>query len=258
MRITRTPVRNISQVTIDADVDFLDTYQVGSLATPAADEALRKSNKDITNAEVADAAAIAYAKLSLAGKLLMTDLATAIKNAANGIVVLDASADVPLAQIPDTLTGKDAATVGGASLATIEAIMDTKDVALVATNVLKAVKQTVNYDDASPVTVVTLPAGSIVIAVAVNITTIFAGTSPALDIGDATDPDGFLANPYITETTLGWYYSIGTSWGAYLYNATNKKDFKFYIAETAVLATIGGASLTQGVADVYIIYISME
>ena len=43
----------------------------------------------------------------------MADLAAAIKNAANGLAVLNGSADVLLAQIPDTLTGKDADTVDG-------------------------------------------------------------------------------------------------------------------------------------------------
>lgn len=52
-----------SLLTVDADLDFKDTYQVGSLAEPATDEALRKGNKDITNAEVDDEAEIAITKL---------------------------------------------------------------------------------------------------------------------------------------------------------------------------------------------------
>ncbi|GAI63368.1 unnamed protein product [marine sediment metagenome] len=104
MRITRSPTRLTSLLTVDHDLDFLDTYQVASLAEPAADEALRKGNADIT----------------------MAELAAAIKNLAGGIAVLDASADVPLAQIPNTLTGKDAATVGGEAVADLESTMDTK------------------------------------------------------------------------------------------------------------------------------------
>lgn len=52
-----------SILTVDEDIDFLDTYQVASLAEPAADEALRKGNQDITNAEVDDEAEIAITKL---------------------------------------------------------------------------------------------------------------------------------------------------------------------------------------------------
>lgn len=46
-----------------------------------------------------------------ATKIAKADLTSAEFNAANGICGLDASADVPLAQIPDTLTGKDADSV---------------------------------------------------------------------------------------------------------------------------------------------------
>lgn len=45
------------------------------------------------------------------GNLDWDNLKASLANAANGILKLDTSADVPLAQIPDTLTGKDADTV---------------------------------------------------------------------------------------------------------------------------------------------------
>lgn len=96
----------IGELIVDNDLDMLSTYQVKNLASPATGEALRKGNKDIANAEVADAAVIAYAKLALTGELLMGDLATAIKNAANGLAVLDASADIPDAQIPSLAASK--------------------------------------------------------------------------------------------------------------------------------------------------------
>lgn len=51
----------------------------------------------ITNAKVAAAAAIAMSKLNLA--ITMSEIAAAVKNAANGLVVLDASARVPNAQL---------------------------------------------------------------------------------------------------------------------------------------------------------------
>lgn len=104
MDIGRVKAAKISEITIDDDVDFLTLYQAKRLASPASGEALRKGSAEIT----------------------MAELAAAIKNLAGGIAVLDASADVPLAQIPDTLTGKDAGSVGGDSLATIEGTMDSK------------------------------------------------------------------------------------------------------------------------------------
>lgn len=77
MRVSRGIVNTTSGLTVDADLDFLSTYQCKGLAAPASGEALRKGNKDIENAEVADAAAIAYAKLSLAGAILNTDIKAA-------------------------------------------------------------------------------------------------------------------------------------------------------------------------------------
>ena len=60
----------------------------------------------IVNLDIAPGATIAYTKLFLTAQIVMADLAAAIQNAANGIVVLDASADVPDAQIPDLAAGK--------------------------------------------------------------------------------------------------------------------------------------------------------
>lgn len=53
------------------------------------------------------------------GALDFDNLLAALINAANGFVKLNASADVPLAQIPDTLTGKDADTLDGSHLADV-------------------------------------------------------------------------------------------------------------------------------------------
>lgn len=79
----------------------MNSKQITGLPAPAASgNALRYGNAEIRNAEIAAAAAIAYSKLNLTGLVVMADLAAAIKNAANGLVVLDASADVPDAQIP--------------------------------------------------------------------------------------------------------------------------------------------------------------
>lgn len=111
MRITRSKARVISELTIDQDIPMLG-YSLTGLGAPAStNDSLRYGVAEIRNQEIKTDADIVYSKLYLTGKLLMADLATAIKNAANGLVVLDALADVPLAQIPDTLTGKDADTL---------------------------------------------------------------------------------------------------------------------------------------------------
>ena len=66
MYVTRGRSTLTSELTVDEDLDFLTLYQAIRLATPAAVEALRMGEKDITNAEVSDSAAIAESKLALA------------------------------------------------------------------------------------------------------------------------------------------------------------------------------------------------
>lgn len=81
--------------------------KVTGLGAPAdQDDALRYSRAEIRNAEIAAAAAIVYSKLSLAASILTSDIAAAEFNAANKLVKLDASADVPDAQIPDLAASK--------------------------------------------------------------------------------------------------------------------------------------------------------
>ena len=74
MKIVRSPVRVTSGITVDQDIDFLTQYQVKQLASPASGESLRKGNKDIGNAELADAAAIAYPKLNITGAVKAADI----------------------------------------------------------------------------------------------------------------------------------------------------------------------------------------
>lgn len=63
MRVDRGRTYVTSELTVDEDLDFLTLWQAKRLASPASDEALRKGNQDITNAEIADAANIAISKL---------------------------------------------------------------------------------------------------------------------------------------------------------------------------------------------------
>lgn len=74
MKVSRGRISASSEITIDEDLDFLSTYQVKGLASPASGEALRKGSKDIANAEVADAAAVAYSKLNLTGLIRNADI----------------------------------------------------------------------------------------------------------------------------------------------------------------------------------------
>lgn len=66
MRISRGAALPLAGGIMKGDIDFNSLYQCSKLALPAANEALRKGNKDIANAEVSDAAGIAEAKLALA------------------------------------------------------------------------------------------------------------------------------------------------------------------------------------------------
>ncbi len=76
----------------------------------AAAAAIAYSKLNLTGAikkgDIEAAAGIEYSKLALAASIVMADFAAAIQNAANGIVVLDASADVPDAQIPNLAASK--------------------------------------------------------------------------------------------------------------------------------------------------------
>lgn len=119
---------------------------------------------------------------------------------------------------------------------------------------IQAVKQVV-YSDASPVTIVTLPANSEVIDVKVQIFTQFGGANPSLDIGDDADPDGLLPSASIDETAPGWYGDEADVKGVYLWDSVNKHSIrKTYTAQTDLKCTIGGSGLDMGIANVYLTY----
>ena len=104
--------------------------------------------------------------------------------------------------------------------------------------------------------VVTIPAMSIVTDVLVKINSAYNG-SATIDIGDASDADGFLPNASITEGTLGVYGGTVATRGAYLYDSTNKTSLrKFYATATDIKATVGG-SPTAGSATIYVVYIKL-
>lgn len=252
MRVTRAVARKISQIEIDQDIDFGDTYQVGSLHTPAADEALRKGNQDIADAEISDTAAIAYAKLALEGKIDNADI-----KAAAGIVL---SKIVNTYLLPTIMTDRGDMVYRGASFpgripAGTEGYfltMGANDPGWAALPLLVA-SQTVNYDDSSPVTIVTLPAGSVVLTVMTNTTTPWVGTTPKLDVGDATSGEGYMTDANTDVTNAGWHPATGSDVGTYIGDPKIRKPI---LASTAVIATIEGTGLSAGVTVVYIIYVT--
>ena len=69
MYVSRARASALSELLVDADLDFLSSYQVKNLAAPASSEAIRKGSKDITNAEVSDTASIAESKLDIAASI---------------------------------------------------------------------------------------------------------------------------------------------------------------------------------------------
>ena len=111
----------------------------------------------------------------------------------------------------------------------------------------------INYDDTSPVTLINAWKGLAVLDARVLIVTAFAGTSPTIDIGDADNPDGFIPNASITETSTGLQPLDQDALGDDLFDGTNDHEIiKYYTGAKAIRATIGGTSLTAGKAKVFI------
>lgn len=113
-----------------------------------------------------------------------------------------------------------------------------------------AESQNINYNDSSPVVIGTIKANQkiLVVGAIVNIKTAFAGTSPTLDIGIATDPDRYADTADIVPTTAGIKIKFNASGSPAEENPTSDQN---------VLATIGGTGLTAGVASVRLLYIDI-
>lgn len=95
----------------------------------------------------------------------------------------------------------------------------------------------VNYNDSTPATIFRIPAGCIVVQASCEILTVFAGTSPVLSLGVSGTTARHMATTDITTTTAGWYSTV--------------KGFN-YAATADLIVTIGGTSLTQGIARFWI------
>lgn len=81
--------------------------------------------------------------------------------------------------------------------------------------------------------VLTLDAGTVVEKISVVVTTELAGTTAVL-VGDATDPDGFVAAADVTEGTVGAYVGAG----AYLASGA----IKYYAQDTELAFDFTGTS----------------
>jgi hypothetical protein len=101
---------------------------------------------------------------------------------------------------------------------------------------------------------VALPAGSIVLGVVMKVGTAWVGGTK-VEVGDATDPDGYISATQgaTAELTAGKSIAAG---GAYAVGdaATNAGLPKVYAAATDLTATITG-TFTAGTADVFVRYI---
>lgn len=106
-------------------------------------------------------------------------------------------------------------------------------------------------------TTISLPAMSMVTDVFIKVGTAYAG-SGSIDIGDASDTDGFLPDASITKTAGAVSGDDVTARGVYLYDGTNNTILrKFYATATDVVVTVG-AGFTAGDATVYVVYMTLE
>jgi len=129
MNIVQPGVSALSGLTIDCDLDLSNTYQVKNLAAPASGEALRKGNADISNAEIAAAAAIAKSKLDLAGNIVNADIGAAANIAFSKLEAAPASLTICNTEVfsggqPASWTDLDLSAVVGSNKALVILAID--------------------------------------------------------------------------------------------------------------------------------------
>lgn len=115
------------------------------------------------------------------------------------------------------------------------------------------IKQDITYADQGEGAQTILAAydGLVVEHCIVEVTTTFDGTTPTIDVGDASTADGFLANANITEGTAGYYGMEDDVQGSYLWD-TSHKIKKVYTSAVNIQYTIAGSDATQGEATIYL------
>lgn len=109
-------------------------------------------------------------------------------------------------------------------------------------------RKTIRYSDGASavVTIGTLPAGAVVVAGAITVTTVFnSGTNNNVDIGTAGAPDGLATAVAMTSAGRKVFDELATS------------DDLVMAAETDIIATLGltGTAASAGVAIVEVQFI---
>lgn len=107
-------------------------------------------------------------------------------------------------------------------------------------------RQITYADTGATVAILDVPAGTLIPpwGVVAVVTTLFAGGTPLLDIGDGSDVDGWIDQDDITATSTGTYAGDETTTGAYA------KTGKYYSAADTIDAVVS-ASLSAGEAYVF-------
>lgn len=107
-------------------------------------------------------------------------------------------------------------------------------------------RQITASDANSTVAILDVPAGTLIppYGVVLVITTLLAGGTESLDIGDGTDPDGWIDTADVTETGTGTFAGTEANTDAYA------QAGKYYSAADTIDAVVN-ASLTAGEAYVF-------
>lgn len=107
-------------------------------------------------------------------------------------------------------------------------------------------RQISNADTGSTVAILDVPAGTLIPpkGVICVVTTLFAGGSPLIDIGDGDDPDGWIDQGDITATSTGTYSGDETTTGHYI-------DTGRYYSSADTIDAVVSAALTAGEAYVF-------
>jgi len=105
-------------------------------------------------------------------------------------------------------------------------------------------------DTGTTVAILDVPAGTLIPphGALIVVTTLFAGGTPSIDIGDGTTTDGWIDTTAITEATAGTYADVDAA-----YAVTGK----YYSAADTIDAVVS-ASLTAGNAYVFVYMIDVS
>lgn len=116
---------------------------------------------------------------------------------------------------------------------------------------------TVNYNDTSPKTLFTLPAGTVVVDAFVQVVTAFDDATATIDIGDATTTNGIITSSSLTLTSTGYQALKENEKGSYLWDGTNKQ-MKVYDTATDIIATINAGTSTAGQIKVFVVVLDIR